>query len=149
LEHLKKQYGFSKKIAKEAARYMFEARIEEINSKNWGRAKIKLIKYYSILKRELKLAFEPKIVASLQAKLWEDMAKSVDAEVAGEAEEIAKQLYAELYRISLFQAAKAAKHMVLAKLERNLAEGGNGEEHWEKAEEHLAHFYGALNERIA
>jgi len=148
-EHLKKQYGFSKKIASEAAKYMLDATVIEMGTKNWDKAKTKLTKYYTVLKKELKLAFEPKIVAGLQAKLWEDMAKTVDMERAGEAEEIAKQLCAELYRISVFQAAKAAKHMILAKIEANLAEDGMGEEHWKKAELHLADFYKALNERIA
>lgn len=149
MEHLKRQYGLSKEIAKDAAKYMLEARIIEMGSHDWEKAKMKLTKYYSILKKRLKLAFEPKIVAGLQAKLWEDMAKSVSPETKEEAEEIAKQLYAELYRISLFQAAKAAKHMILAKMERNLAEDGNGEEHWKRAERHLADFYKSLNERIA
>jgi hypothetical protein len=64
-------------------------------------------------------------------------------------EETTKELYAEVYRISLFQAAKVAHLRVMAKVERNLAERGMGEHHWDKAEDYLEKFYAALKERVA
>jgi hypothetical protein len=70
-------------------------------------------------------------------------------EMAQNVEDTAKRLYAEVYRISLFQAAKVARLRVLATVERNLAEGGHGEHHWKKAEDYLEKFYSALKERVA
>ncbi len=66
-----------------------------------------------------------------------------------DAEDTAKQLYAEVYRISLFQAGKVAHLRVLANVERNLAERGFGDHHWDKAEDYLEKFYRALKERVA
>lgn len=149
LEHLRKQYGLSKKLAKAAAKYLIEAALEENNGRNWEKAKGKLGKFYELIKGELKLAFEPSVVASLEIKLWQDLATKQDAASAAEAEEVAKELYAEVYRISLFQAAKAAHLMVMAHVERNLAERGLGERHWAKAEDYLVKFYDALKERVA
>ena len=67
----------------------------------------------------------------------------------GENEETARELISETYRVSLFQAAKAAKLRVLAFIERNMAESGRGEEHWAKAEDYLQKYYSALKERVA
>ena len=149
LEHLRKQYGLSKKLAKAAAKYLIEAALEENNGRNWERAKGKLSKFYKLIKGELKLAFEPSLVASLEIKMWQGLASKQDPSAASEAEETAKELYAEVYRISLFQAAKAAHLMVMAHVERNLAERGLGEGHWAKAENYLVKFYNALKERVA
>jgi len=148
-EHLIKQYGLSKALAKDAAKYLIEAMHEEGNGRNWQRAVSKLKKFYKLLKDELKLAFEPSIVASLQVKFWQDVADKEGMEGVGDAEETAQKLYAEVYRISLFQAAKAAHLRVLANVERNLAERGFGEHHWKRAEDYLQKFYSALKERVA
>lgn len=147
--HLIKQYGLSKALAKDAAKYMIEAMHEEGNGRNWLRAVSKLKKFYKLLKDELKLAFEPSIVASLQVKFWQEVADKEGMEGVGDAEETAQKLYAEVYRISLFQAAKAAHLRVLANVERNLAERGFGEHHWKMAEDYLQRFYSALKERVA
>jgi hypothetical protein len=68
---------------------------------------------------------------------------------ASEAESVAREHLAEVYRISLLQAAKAAHLRVLAGVEKNLALAGMGEEHWEKAEDYLQKYYKALKERVA
>ncbi len=149
VQHLIKQYGLSKSLARDAAKYFLEAFLEQDNGKNWKRALRKLKSFYKLIKEELKLAFEPSIVANLQVKFWRDVAGKEGVETIGEAEETAKKLYAEFYRISLFQAAKAAHLMVLANIERNLAEKGLGEHHWAKAENYLQRFYWALKERVA
>ncbi len=60
----------------------------------------------------------------------------------GENEELTKEHLAEVYRISLFQAAKAAHLRVLANIERNRGD-------WDKAEDYLQKYYRALKERVA
>jgi undecaprenyl diphosphate synthase len=147
IQHLGEQYGLSKSLAKEAAKHMLEAVL--LGKKNkWRKSMTASRKFYELIKNELKLAFEPSLAASLQVKLWKD----VDGEKIEDAKDIentARNLYAEVYRISLFQATKAAHLWVLASFEKNLAERGQGEEHWEKAEVYLAKFYSALKERVA
>ena len=139
--HLKEQFGLSKSLAKDAAKLMAQALLEEKKSK-WDKANIKMKKFYKLVKDELKLAFEPKIVASLEVKMRRELGEKEDIKEAHEAEETARELYAEVYRISLFQAAKAAHLRVLANVERNK---GN----WAKAEDYLQKFYRALKERVA
>lgn len=132
MKHIKEQYGLSKQLAKEAAILFMEAFVEEKKSK-FEKAKGKLKKFYKLLKGELKLAFEPKIVASLDVAMMQEK---------GEGEDTTKEYLAEVYRISLFQAAKAAHLRVLANIERNR---GN----WAKAEDYLQKYYMALKERVA
>lgn len=148
MKHLKEQYGLSKELAKDAARLLVEALIEEKRSK-FDEAKGKMKEFYQLIKDELKLAFEPEVVASLEVKMNKELADKDSIEGSFEAEQTAKELYAEVYRISLFQAAKAAHLRVLAAVERNLAEAGLGEEHWKKAEDYLTKYYEALKERVA
>lgn len=149
LNHIREQFGLSKQLAKEAAKYLIEAFLEQDNGKNWDRARANLKKFYKLIKDEVKLAFEPSIVASLQVKFWEDIGGKEQVASASKAEETARELVAEVNRISLFQAAKAAHLMVLANIERNLAERGFGEKHWERAQDYLERFYKALKERVA
>jgi len=130
--HLKEQFGLSKSLAKDAALLMAQALLEEKRSK-WDRAQIKMRKFYKLVKDELKLAFEPKLVAYLEVKMHQEK---------GVGEETTREYLAEVYRISLFQAAKAAHLRVLAAVERNR---GN----WDKAEDYLQKFYRALKERVA
>lgn len=130
--HLKEQYGLSKALAKDAAKLMLEAILEEKKDK-WAKAAVKMKKFYQLIKDELKLAFEPKIVAFLELKMHKEK---------GEVEETTREYLAEVYRISLFQAAKAAHLRVLAAIERNR---GN----WDKAHDYLQKYYRALKERVA
>lgn len=132
MKHLKEQYGLSKTLAGQAAKLMIEAMVEEKASK-FEKAKDKMKKFYKLVKDELHLAFEPKLVASLDVDLKHEN---------GEDEEATKEYLAEVYRISMFQAAKAAHLRVLANIESNK---GN----WEAAEDYLQKYYRALKERVA
>ncbi len=132
IKHIEKQFGLSKKLAKEAAKYMISAVIQE-NDEKFDRAFISMKKFYRLIKNELKLAFEPKIVASMDVNLSREK---------GEDEETTKEYLAEVYRISTFQAAKAAHLRVMAQNARNR---GN----WEEAEGYLQKYYHALKERVA
>lgn len=155
--HLREQYGLSKILAKEAAKYLIESIIEE-NDKNWDKAKERMGKFYDLIKEEVKLAFEPKIVASMDVEFNKKMIDKESVAEASDAEELATEHLAEVYRISLLQAAKAARLRVLAGIEKNLAlaaistGGGSSrfaEDHWEKAEDYLQKYYSALKERVA
>ena len=148
IQHLREQFGLSKELAKDATKYLVEAILEERKSK-FKKAKGKMKKFYELIRDELKLAFEPEIVASLEVKLNRELSEKSDIKETFDAEETARKLYAEVYRISLFQAAKLAHLRVLATVERNLAERGLGEKHWDHAEDYLQKFYSALKERVA
>lgn len=148
VEHFKEQYGFSKELAKEAAIFMMQA-VKHGQSNKWKAAKKPLIEFYQLLKDELKLAFEPSLAASLEVKFWQDTRNKETAEEAISVEDTARELYSEVYRISLFQAAKLAHLRVLATVEQNLAERGLGEHHWDRAEDYLEKFYRELKQRVA
>jgi undecaprenyl diphosphate synthase len=148
IQHMKEQFGFSKSLAKEAAKHMMEAVVLGRENK-WDKSMAAMKKFYELVKGEIKLAFEPSLAASLQIRLWREMGEKESVEQAVELEDTARQLYAEVYRISLFQAAKLAHLRVLASVERNLAERGYGEHHWDRAEDYLEKFYAALKERVA
>ncbi len=141
LKHMREQYGMSKKLAREASGYMIDAFFHGQASK-WTKAKSSLKKFYVLVRDEVKLAFEPSLVASLEVKLLKNL-NSVDAEAT------AREFYAEVYRISLLQAAKLAHLRVLANIERNLALAGMGEAHWDRAEDYLQKFYKELKDRVA
>jgi undecaprenyl diphosphate synthase len=132
MKHIKEQFGLSSRLAIKAAKYLVQAIAEEKDEK-WEKAVGNMKKFYQLVKGEIKLAFEPKIVASLDVNLRQGK---------GEDEETTKEYLAEVYRISLLQAAKAAHLRVLAETERNK---GN----WKKAEDYLQKYYSALKERVA
>lgn len=132
LNHIKEQFGLSKKLAKDAATYMLEG-IKYQEANKLKKAKVSLKKFYKLIKDELKLAFEPKLVASLEVE---------SNKQKGENEELTREYLAEVYRISLFQAAKAAHLRVLANIARNRGE-------WDKAHDYLEKYYNALKERVA
>lgn len=146
--HLKEKYGLSKDLAKEAVKFFIEAIAEEKDEK-WDKAKEKMKRFYEVIKGEIKLAFEPKIVASMEVDFNRKMLKKDSIASASDAEDIACKHLAEVYRISVLQAAKAAHLRVLAGVEKNLALAGLGEEHWLKAEDYLQKYYSALKERVA
>lgn len=146
--HLKEQFGLTKELAGKAAKLLVEAVLHE-RKKDFVEARKVLKNFYVLIRDELKLAFEPEIVASLEVKLNKELNDKSDIRESFDAEETAKELYAEVYRISLFQAAKLAHLRVMATIERNLAERGMGEKHWAYAEDYLQKFYSALKERVA
>lgn len=148
IKHIREQFGLSKTLATEAAKHMIVGIVEGKKNK-WRKSLIASKKFYKLIRDEMKLAFEPSLAASLQVKLWREMRDKKSIEFAEGAEETARELYAEVYRISLFQAAKAAHLRILANIERRLAEAGHGEHHWDRAEDYLQKFYRALKERVA
>lgn len=147
MEHLKEQYGLSKEHAGYAAKYMLEA-VNEGNLEKWKKAQKALGKFYAVIREEVKLAFEPSLVASLDLKLMQSLKNGSHPE-ASEIEATTRNLVSEMYRISEFQAAKAAHLRALATVERTLAEQGKGEHHWAQAEEYLEMYYRALKDRVA
>jgi undecaprenyl diphosphate synthase len=147
-EHVAEQWGLSKTLTKEAAKLMAEALVEGKRSK-WSKATLKMKKFYKLIKDEVKLALEPSIAASLEIKILQKINGGSHVISQSEVEDVAQDLIAEVYRISDFQAKKAAHLRALATVERNLAEIGEGEEHWQKAEEYLKLYYKALKDRVA
>lgn len=148
VSYLKEQYGISKSLAKEAGKHLIEALING-DKHEWEKAKKPLKKFYRLMKKNLKLAFEPDIVTSLHLKKWQMVNSSYDPTSAVEAEDVVKNLLAEEYRISNYQFDKAAHLRVLAEMERNKALAGMGEKHWQLAFNYLEKYYRALKERIA
>ncbi|MBN1168752.1 di-trans,poly-cis-decaprenylcistransferase [Candidatus Woesebacteria bacterium] len=148
VSHLVEQFGMSKTLAKKAAKYMVEGALEG-KAKKWGKSLEAMKQFYQLVRDEIKLAFEPSLAASLQVKLWREIENKDDIEKAVEARHTARNLYAEVYRMSVYQAAKLAHLRVLANIEKNLAEAGMGDHHWKKAQDYLEKFYFALKERIA
>jgi undecaprenyl diphosphate synthase len=146
--HIKEQYGLSKKLATQAAVYLIQAIVEGQENK-WDKSMKATKKFYQLIRDEIKLTLEPSLAANLQVKLWRDTNGKSKTEVGDNAEDTARKLYAEVYRISIFQAAKLAHLRVLATIERNMAERGYGEHHWVRAEDYLEKFYRALKERVA
>jgi undecaprenyl diphosphate synthase len=132
VRHIKEQFGLSRKLAVSAAGYMLYA-LKYQDKNKFDKAKNSLKKFYKLLKSELKLAFEPEIVASLEVELRKKK---------GESEELTQEHLAEVYRISLFQAAKAAHLRVLANVAKNKGD-------WKSAEDYLEKYYSALKERVA
>ncbi len=148
MNHIKEQFGLSKSLAKQATKHMVGAVVGR-EENDWGEAKKNLIDFYELIKEEVHLAFEPSLAASLEVKLWQEIDKSGGKKPALEGEETARKLYAEVYRMSVFQAANIAHLRVLAAFERKMAEGGFGEQHWDNAEDYLEKFYRALKDRVA
>lgn len=132
MKHVKEQFGLSSRLAGQAAKLLVEAFMEEKKDK-YDKAILKMKKFYELIKGEIKLAFEPKLVAYLEVKMHREK---------GENEETTREFLSETYRISLFQAAKAAHLRVLA-----MVEGNRG--NWVKAEDYLQKYYRALKERVA
>jgi len=147
VNHIKEQFGVSKKLAKEAAKYLVEGTLK-CRTKQWSKSLSSMKKFYKLIRDEIKLAFEPSLAASLQVELWKETDNG-SVHLSEKAEDMAKQLYSEVYRISLFQAAKLAHLRLLAAVEKNMAEKGYGEQHWDQAEDYLHKFYSALKERVA
>ena len=152
IAHLIEQWGVSKHLAGEAAKYLFESMVEGKQSK-WRKAKHSLVEFYKLIRDEVKLAFEPSVAASIEVKL---MQKAIGERPTQDLELDTRELLAEVYRISEFQARKAAHLRALATVERTMAEHGQGDpsgaeanEHWKLAEEYLFMYYKALKERVA
>lgn len=141
--HIKEQWGLSAHLATDATKHFVAAMLNG-NTKDWKKATKAMQEFYELIKEEVKLAFEPRLVASLDIKLWQK-----EGENLSELETDTRQLVSEVYRISDLQASKAAHLRSLATLERKRAERGEGDIHWAKAEEYLVSYYKALKDRVA
>jgi len=131
IKYVKEHYGLSKDLAKQAGSNLAKALIYG-KEENWDGAKRALEGLYKIIQKTLKLAFEPDVIAKFEVDLWK----------AGQSEEGLRQLIAEKFRFSTFQASKSAHLAYLANVEM-------GKQNWEKAKGYLEKFYGALKERVA
>jgi len=147
-EHLREQWGLSVSLASRAAKHMILA-FRDGKREHWRKADINLRKFYNLIRDEVKLAFEPTLAASLQVKLWQNTENGHKAELTREFEETTRELVTEVYRISDYQANKVAHLRAMATIEKNLAEHGEGEEHWDRAGEYLQMYYRALKDRVA
>lgn len=148
MQHIREQFGLSKGLAVDATKLLVDAFLHG-KKKKWQLAVKKLGSFYKIIREELKLPFEPSFVASLEIELWQKTEKEVKSESAGEIEKVTQEYLAEVYRVSLFQAAKAAHLRILAVVEKNLAQRGLGEHHWDRARDYLEKYYSALRDRVA
>ncbi len=146
--HLREQWGLSKELASDAAYYLAQALVHG-KKEDWHKAGKNLKSFYRLIRAEVKLAFEPSIAASLELKFIKCMNGGKKRVDQTELENDTRQFISEVFRISDFQAKKAARLRALAAIERNRAEQGEGEEHWSKAQEYLTLYYKALKDRVA
>lgn len=150
INYMREQFGISLQLAKEATEMFLKALIKGETEGDWKGTKRILTKFYKLLQDNVKLAFEPSLVASLEIDYLKG--SNGDKQKKVELHEIITKLYAELFRIPLLQAGKVAHLRVLAQEqeeEAKLATGKNKERLVKKAEEYLVRSYEALKERIA
>lgn len=148
MEHVREQWGLSVELAKTASGHMVKGFMYGKRD-DWKKARMYLRKFYKLIRDEVRLAFEPSIAASLQIKIWQETENGKRAELTHDFEETTRELVTEVYRISDHQAGKVAHLRALATIEKNMAEHGGGDEHWEKAGEYLQLYYKALKNRVA
>lgn len=139
MQHLREQWGLSTKLAGQASFWMMKAMLQG-EKKNWKLAGSSLSKFYKLIKDEVKLAFEPSIVASIDVKLMQKTQQGRTS--VTEIEDLSRNYLAEVYRISELQASKPAHLRALATVERNK---GN----WDQAKFYLELYYKALKDRVA
>lgn len=148
VQHLREQWGLSTKLASKGARLMAVAALTGEQGK-WKEAGKNLKLFYELIKEEVKLAFEPSLAASLELKLLQRINSDSDVKLTEEVEDTTRSLVSEVYRISRFQASKAAHLRALATMERRRAQRGEGEKHWAMAENYLTLYYQALKDKVA
>jgi len=130
VSYLREQYGLSKALAKTAGIHLVLA-LKYRERQEWQEAKAALKELYGLVRKNLGLAFEPEMVANIEVAMWQD---PTEARM--------RELLAEKYRFSTFQASKSAHLAVLAQ-----AEAGKG--NWDKARGYFERYYAALKERVA
>jgi undecaprenyl diphosphate synthase len=148
VKYVKEHYGLSKDLAKKAG-LSFSRALVCGRDEDWDEAKSALIELYDIVKKTLGLAFEPDMVATIEVDLWRG--KDSKDKVSNRQERL-QEWCAEKFRVSQFQASKAAHLASLAANERNLAELAQGDvasKHWEKAEWYMERYYSAIKDRVA
>lgn len=151
IRYVKEHYGLSKDLAKTAGLSLARAIILG-QKQDWNRSKSSLAGLYRIVKKTLKLAFEPRLVANFEVDLWRSNGSPDNVRKDINLEAKARELYGEIFRFSDLQARKAGHLWVLATYERDLAENTEGEKakkHWDHYRWYLERFYQALKERVA
>lgn len=148
--YVKEQFGISLSIAREAGEIFLRALIRGETEGDWKGTKRILTRFYKLIGDNVKLAFEPRVVAELEI----DYLKSSNGDFKKRADlpQILEKLYAELFRISLIQARRVANLRVLAHDEEERAQRTIGvaqKAHLKQAEEYLVRSYEALKERVA
>lgn len=126
-KYVKEQYGMTKELAKEAGWHLAKA-LKNRELKEWEAAKGNLKQLYELVRKNVGLALEPEVLANIEVNFWKD-----------KSEEGMKELLAEKFRFSTFQAAKSAHLAVLAEREIDP----------KKQKGYLEMFYKALKERVA
>lgn len=148
IRYVREHYGLSKDLAKRAGVSLAKALILG-RDENWEPAKESLVGLYKIVRKTLKLAFEPKLVANLEINFWR---RNGHVEDGVSLEQNLRELYAELFRVSELQASKAAHLLALATREQNSAQKASGtdaQKHWDYYRWYLERFYQAIKERVA
>ena len=135
IKYVREHYGLSKDLAKQAGMAMARGLVYG-QEKEWDKAKEAMEGMYEIVQKTLKLAFEPEMIARFEVDLWNP--SSHKATKGQGNEELWRKYLAEKFRLSTFQAAKAAHLGWLA----NTAEDDHKKGLLEK-------FYWALKERVA
>lgn len=130
IRYVKEHYGLSKDLAKTAGINLAEALVYG-RQENWVEAKKALTGLYAIVQKTLHLAMEPDIVANIEIGLWKNN------DEAG-----IRDLLAEKFRFSNFQAAKSAHLAFLANQEI-------AKKNYTEAKDYMEKFYRALKERVA
>ena len=127
IRYVKEHYGLSKELAKTAGIELAKALVYG-KKEDWIKAHKALEGLYEIVRKTVGLALEPKIVANIEIDLWKN----------GVTEEKLKNLLAEKFRVSSFQAAKSAHLGWLASTSNDTNKKGL-----------LEKFYQAIKERVA
>lgn len=131
IEYIKQQYGMSKNLAKVAGLSLAKALVHR-DKLEWDKARQAMTDLYELIRKNVGLALEPEIVASIEVGTWKGQLVEGDL----------RQLLAEKFRVSEFQAAKSAHLAYMANEE--VARGD-----WKKAGQLMEKYYQALKERVA
>ena len=150
VKYLREQFGISLGIAKDATEIFLKALILGETEGDWKGTKRILTRFYTLIKNNVKLAFEPSLLAHFEIEYLKG--SNGDKRQKVELHEILTNFYAELFRIPLLQAEKVAHFRVLAQQqeeEAKLATGKNKSRLLQNAEDYLIRSYETLKERIA
>lgn len=149
VNYAKEQFGLSVTLATDATKLFVRAALLG-DEGDWGKARKTMTGFYRLLKRNIKLAFEPSIVADLSV---EYLQKTNGEKRIVESHEVVQRLFAELFRIPLLQAEKIADLRLLAQDQEAKAEETSGKKEKQvflrQAEKYLTRSYEVLKERVA
>jgi len=149
-EFVTEQFGISKNLAQQAAEMFVKAVSFGVEMGQWEKAKKLFIKFYEFLKRCVDFAFNPVLVADLEIqylkKFWDEKASRI------ELQNIISSLYAELFRIPVFQSNDIAHYRLLARDQELMAENEKNfsakKKYYKNAHDYLTLSYKALQGRL-